>query len=54
LDRAVVDKHLMKAMVELCKARDVTLTKQTIQRVPMLRAERSSLQINHVTIDKIE
>jgi ribonuclease HI len=54
LDQAVVDKHLMKAMAELCKTRDVTLTKQTIQKTPMLRAERSSLQINRVTVDKVE
>ncbi len=54
LDSAVVNKHLLKAFAELCKGRDVTLTKQTIQRTPMLRAERMNLQINQVTIDKIE
>lgn len=54
LDRAVVDKHLMKAMAELCKTRDVTLTKQTIQKTPMIRAERTSLQINRVTTEKDE
>lgn len=54
LDKSVIDKHLMKAMAELCKTRDVTLTKQTIQKTPMLRAERSSLQINRVTVDKVE
>lgn len=54
LDSAIVNKHLLKAMTELCKARDVSLAKQTIQRTPMLRAERSNLQINHVTINKIE
>lgn len=52
LDRAVVDKHLMKAMAELCKTRDVTLTKQTIQKTPMIRAERTNLQINRVTTEK--
>jgi len=51
LDRDIVDKHLMKAMTELCKTRDVTLTKQTIQKTPMLRAERTSLQINRVTTE---
>jgi ribonuclease HI len=51
LDKDVVDKHLMKAMTELCKTRDVALTKQTIQRTPMLRAERTSLQINRVTTE---
>jgi ribonuclease HI len=54
LDRAVVDKHLMKAFAELCKVKDVTLTKQTIARTPMLRAERSHLQIDRVTIEKID
>jgi hypothetical protein len=51
LDKDVVDKHLMKAMAELCKTRDVTLTKQTIQKTPMIRAERTSLQINRITTE---
>lgn len=51
LDKDVVDKHLFKAMTELCKARDVSLTKQTIQRTPMIRAERTSLQINRVSTE---
>lgn len=51
LDKDVVDKHLMKAMTELCKTREVTLTKQTIQKTPMIRAERTSLQINRVTTE---
>jgi hypothetical protein len=54
LDRAVVDKYLMKAFAELCKSRDVTLAKQTIARTPMLRAERSHLQIDRVTIEKLD
>jgi hypothetical protein len=54
LDRAVVDKYLMKAFAELCKSRDVTLAKQTISRTPMLRAERSHLQIDRVTIEKLD
>ena len=54
LDASVVDKYLVKAFAELCKTKDVTLTKQTIQRQPMLRAERMSLQISHVTVEKIE
>lgn len=53
LDRAVIDKYLMKAFAELCKSRDVTLTKQTIARTPMLRAERSHLQIDRVVIEKL-
>ena len=54
LDRAVVDKYLMKAFAELCKSRDVTLAKQTIARTPMLRAERSHLQIDRVVIEKLD
>lgn len=54
LDKDVVDKYLFKAMTELCKTRDVTLTKQTIQKTPMIRAERTNLQINRITIDKNE
>jgi ribonuclease HI len=50
----VVDKHLYKAFTELCKDKQVTLTKQTIQKTPMVRAERTSLQISHVTVEKIE
>ena len=49
-----VNKHLYKLFTELCKDRDVTLTKQTIQKTPMVRAERSHLQISHVTIEKTE
>lgn len=54
LDKDVVDKYLFKAFTEICKTRDVTLTKQIIQRTPMIRAERTNLQINHVQINKIE
>jgi hypothetical protein len=52
LDQSVIDKHLFKAFTELCKDRDVNLTKQTIQRAPFIRAERTSLQITHVEVDK--
>lgn len=54
LPTEVVNKHLYKAFTELCKEKDVILTKQTIQRSPMIRAERNSLQISHVTVEKIE
>lgn len=50
----VVAKHLYKLITEVCKDRSVTLTKQTIQKTPMIRAERTSLQISHVTVEKIE
>jgi ribonuclease HI len=52
LDQSVIDKHLFKAFTELCKDRDVNLTKQTIQRAPFIRAERTSLQITHLEVDK--
>lgn len=51
LDKDIVDKHLFKIVTEICKTRDVTLTKQTIQRTPMIRAERTNLQINRVTVE---
>jgi ribonuclease HI len=54
LDRSVVDKHLMKALTELCKISDVSLTKQTIQKSPMIRAERMSLQITRVDTETTE
>jgi ribonuclease HI len=54
LDSSVVDKHLMKAFAELCKTKEVALTKQTIQRTPMLRAERMSLEVSRVTVEKVE
>jgi ribonuclease HI len=54
LDKDVVDKYMFKAMVEICKSRDVALTKQTIQKTPMIRAERMNLQINRVTVEKDE
>lgn len=50
----VLNKHLYKAFTEMCKDKQVTLTKQTIQKTPMVRAERTSLQISHVTVEKIE
>lgn len=53
LDPAVVNKHLVKAFAELCKTKGVDLTKQTIRKIPMYRAE-GHLQISHVQIEKIE
>lgn len=54
LDSSVIDKHLFKAFTELCKGKDVALTKQTIQRQPVIRAERMSLQILHKEEEKEE
>ena len=50
----VVNKHLYKLFTEVCKEKSVTLTKQVIQKTPMVRAERTNLQISHVTVEKIE
>lgn len=54
LDSSVIDKHLFKAFTEMCKGKDVTLTKQTIQKQPVIRAERMSLQIVHTVEEKEE
>jgi len=54
LDSSVIDKHLFKAFTELCKGKDVALTKQIIQKAPVIRAERMSLQITHSGIEKEE
>ena len=45
LDTDVVNKHLLKAFVELCKTRNVTLTKQVIARQTMFRAEVTTVHI---------
>jgi ribonuclease HI len=54
LPAQIVSKHLLKAFTETCKERGVTLTKQTVQKTPVYRAERTNLQISHVTVEKIE
>lgn len=54
LDKDILDKYLFKALSEVCKTRDVTLTKQTIQKTAMIRAERTNLQIDRITIEKNE
>ena len=53
LDKPVIDKYLTKAFAELCKTRDVALTKQTIQKTPMIRAERMNLQITRVEVENV-
>jgi ribonuclease HI len=45
LDTDIVDKHLMKAFAEICKIRNITVTKSTVQRQPMLRAELTIVHI---------
>ena len=51
LDTELIDKHLFKAFTEMCKARDVNLTRNVIAKTPMIRAERGHLQIE--TVDKV-
>ena len=54
LDTETVNKHLMKAFVEQCKTKDVVITKQTIQKQTVLRAERGHLQVSSVVINKLD
>jgi ribonuclease HI len=54
LDADVVDKHLFKAFTEICKARDVNLVKQTIQKKIVVRAEVAHLQITRPDTDNTE
>lgn len=54
LPAQIVTKHMLKAFAEACKERDVTLTKQTVQKTPVFRAERTRLQITHEVEHKEE
>lgn len=54
LDRDIVDKYLLKVFTEICKARDVAITKQVVSKTPVFRAERAHLQIDRVVITKLE
>ena len=45
LDQEVLDKHLLKAFTEMCKTRNVTLTKQTIAKQPVYKAELTTVHI---------
>lgn len=52
LDKDLIDKHLYKAFIEMCKARDVHLTRQIIAKTPVIRAQHGHLQIE--SVDKVE
>jgi ribonuclease HI len=54
LDQTIVQKHLFKAFTEICKERGVNLTKQTIAKTAMIRAEKEHLQIETLIIHKNE
>jgi ribonuclease HI len=54
LDADVVDKHLFKAFTEICKARDVNLVKQVVQKKNVIRAEVAHLQITRPDTDNTE
>jgi len=53
LNPEIIDKHLYKAFVEQCKAKEVAITKQTLQKQVVLRAERG-LKVSPVVIEKLE
>jgi hypothetical protein len=48
LDTEVINKHLFKAFTEMCKTRNVTLTKSTVQKQSMVRAELTTVQIEKI------
>jgi ribonuclease HI len=48
LDTEVINKHLFKAFTEMCKTRNVTLTKSTIQKQSMIRAELTTVQVEKI------
>jgi ribonuclease HI len=54
LDKDIFNKHLLKAFTEQCKLKEVNITKQTLQKQLMYRAERVNLQVSKVVIEKIE
>jgi len=54
LDTEIINKHLFKAFTEICKARDVAITKQVVSKTTVLRAERAHLQIDRVVITKLD
>jgi ribonuclease HI len=54
LDKDIFNKHLLKAFIEQCKLKEVNITKQTLQKQLMYRAERVNLQVSKVVIEKIE
>jgi hypothetical protein len=45
LDTEVVDKYLLKAFTEMCKTRNVSLSKSTIAKQPVYRAELTTVHI---------
>jgi ribonuclease HI len=48
MDAEIIDKHLMKAFSEICKTRNVTITKQTISKQAMYRAELTTVHVEKV------
>ena len=49
-DEDLMNKHLYKAFQEVCKSKNVTLTKNVSQRTTMLRAELTTISIEKVTV----
>jgi ribonuclease HI len=50
LDPEVVDKHLLKAFIEMCKSRNATLTKQTVAKQPVYRAELTTVHVEKTEV----
>jgi ribonuclease HI len=51
MDSEVVNKHLFKAFVETAKAKNVTLSKSTVQKRVMLKAELATVVIEKCSED---
>jgi ribonuclease HI len=50
LDTEVVDKYLLKAFAEQCKTRNVTLSKQTVAKQTVYRAELTTVHVEKTDI----
>jgi len=48
LQEDIVNKHLLKAFAEILRERNVTITKSTVQKQPMLKAELTTLVVEKV------
>jgi len=50
LDPEVVDRHLVKAFAEMCKTRNVTLTKRTVAKQAVYRAELTTVHVEKTEV----
>jgi ribonuclease HI len=51
MDAAIVDKYLLKAFAEIVKAKNVTISKSTVQKRVMLKAELATVVIEKCSED---